>query len=520
MLLAFAPCRLRVSIALACLVLTAGCVTNPDKATTLVQPKTPIAKTLTNFSQAKRCMDKLFQDAGISGLPITSDNIRDATQTVNLSTEDMIITAIDDMSSRSKAFSYFTISGPGSSANTIQAIYTNPAQLNPATVPDMFIRGSISQSDNSVVADSAGGAVTVPWVSIGADKEQVADTISIDLQVVGMRTYSVIQGVTTSNTITIVSQAEGKNARGLINSGSFGAGLSVSLSSRQREGRSQAVRTLMEYSLIELLGKLTAVPYTRCLELPSTDPRSMQFARDLYDQLTPEERIKRVQEALRRIGIYSGPVDGRLSSSLQAAVTQAKVERDLVPNGRVDFQIFNTLFNENLISNSPVWEASASTAATFEGRMPVDGRDPVGFSMDLLTQRPLARGDEMRVKLSVAKAADVYCYYDFVKDRAVQTVRIFPNRFQADNRLHAGDSIVVPEPGSRLRIVLNGAEEQAIACIATQSSYPAGEPDVVTQADLEPLRCGWSGVDCPVDQHQRVDTLKTSVRTVTFREGT
>ncbi|MEL6317989.1 MAG: peptidoglycan-binding protein, partial [Pseudomonadota bacterium] len=300
---------------------TASCATAPGKVATIGQPKTPVARTITNFSHAKRCMDRLFAENGRRGLLITADEIPDATQSVSVGARDMVISALSDMSLHSGAFDFFTVEPASGAIVTLQEQFSPLNRLDAARVPRVYIRGSISQSDNNVATDGAQASVTLPNVSLGVGRNQAAGTISIDLQIARLASRTIVPGVTASNTITIVSSDESQSARGLINGGSFGAGLSVSLGSSEREGRGQAVRTLMDYSLIELVGKWTKVPYQRCLELPSTDPAVMQTARERYDDLDPEARTRAVQIALAATGEYAGPANGVMSLELQDAVT-------------------------------------------------------------------------------------------------------------------------------------------------------------------------------------------------------
>lgn len=501
--------------------LMAGCVTTPgDKVVTVSQPKTPVGKTITSFTQAKRCMDQLFVEAGKSGIPITTGNISDETGTVKVSEQDMVINAIADMSVQSRAFTFFTVETGPSSVVFIQDQFAPLSNVRADQLPSVYIRGSISQSDNNVTSDGQSGSVTLPFVSIGKGETQVAGTVSIDLQMANVATRNVMSSVTTSNTITIVSNDDSTSARGLINQGAIGGALSISLSSAQREGRSQAVRTLMEYSLIELLGKYTRVPYQRCLSLDSTDPASMQTARALYDGMKPEERIRAVQAALVSINAYAGPINGAMSPRFQDAVSLAKARRDLVADGRVDFQLFNALYEENLISRDG-GAVPGPIPGTQEVRVPTptpaSGRDPLGLTVKLTNPAP-AVGEAISLRVATGQPARVYCYYEYVENGATVTTRIFPNRFQSENMVRPNSPIVVPGPSDPFKIRLNSTNDESIACVATTVEYGgARRLELLRQADLEPLVCPYPGVACPVFEHQKVDQFNTSAKKVTFR---
>jgi len=496
-----------------------GCMTDPKNTSTIMQPRTPVAKTLTNLNQAKSCMDQLFLDGARRGIPITSEKIEDATGTVKVSTVDMTINAISDMSKRSEAFSYFHIEAQGSQIGNIQNALV-PLKSNPSQIPPVYIRGSVSQADNSIVRDNVSGSFTVPFASIGGGKDQSFDTISIDLQLVDVATRTVKTGITTSNTITVVSESESESARGLIQNGAFGAALSVSLASSKREGRGQAVRTLLEYSLIELLGKYTHVPYHRCLELPSADPASMQSAQAYYDGLSAEARTRAVQTALNSTREYAGPVDGVMREALQQAVSAAKLKRGLNADGRIDFQLFNALYNENVLPNEIVnaKPANPAEAPPVSAPTPASGRDPFGLTLTL-TQPVSALGDVVSVRASVDAPARLYCYYEFHEQGGIRVTRIFPNQFQRDNHLVPGRNVLIPGQNS-FQIVLNDTAPESIACVATTIDYRgANALPFLKEPDLTPISTppDFSGLPYVIYKHQQVDSVQTTVKKITFQ---
>jgi len=502
----------------------AGCNTTPgDRVVTEAAPATPVVRTVTNFEQAKRCMDQLFLDFGKRGINITTGDITDATGSVKVSEKDMIIKAISDMSVRSGAFAFFSVEAINSSVDIIQRQFAPLERVQLGQVPDVYVRGSISQSDNNVTSDGQSGSVTLPFVSIGMGQNQVTGTIGVDFQMASTRTRQIVPNVATSNTITIISNDDSTSARGLISQGGFGGAMSVSLSSAQREGRGQAVRTLIELSMIELLGKYTRVPYQRCLSMESGNPAVMKAARDLYDKMTPDMRTRAVQNALARNGEYKGPVDGRMSAALQDAVSLAKDRRGLLPDGRVDNQIFTALYEENLLETADLPERPAADPAVsppVSQPVAAGGRDPIGLKLDL-ARNDLKLGDAIQINASAEVAVRLFCYYEFVEKGAPQIVRIFPNRFQTDNMLPPHQTVTIPRTQDPFQIKLNSQNDESIACVATTADYSHAAASqrvaVLRQPDLTPLECGFPGIGCPVYEHQGLAPLETASRMVTFR---
>ncbi|MFP3632932.1 hypothetical protein SB776_40700, partial [Burkholderia sp. SIMBA_045] len=65
--------------AAASLLFLGACVTSGEQATVVQKPKTPPVRTVSNFSEALRCMDTLMWNHGKRDIFITSNGIPDAT---------------------------------------------------------------------------------------------------------------------------------------------------------------------------------------------------------------------------------------------------------------------------------------------------------------------------------------------------------------------------------------------------------------------------------------------------------
>ena len=109
-------------------------------------PKTPAIKTVTNFSQALRCMDELFLAYGKNGIVVTSTGIPDETGKVRTGTKEMLITAIAKMTVKSNAFEFIDFHGGG---DDLARLFDTKGQ-SMMKIPDYYIRGSITQMDRPV----------------------------------------------------------------------------------------------------------------------------------------------------------------------------------------------------------------------------------------------------------------------------------------------------------------------------------------------------------------------------------
>lgn len=525
--------RIRSAAVAATALVLAGCQTNPQTASIVAQPNTPVVKNITSFSNSLRCMDDLFLAYGKRNIVITSDGLPDATGQISAGTKDMMITTLSKMSERSSAFQFIDIE-QGGAVDFIQ----NTARQGFA-LPDFYIRGAITQVDRNVASDSHSAGVALPFVSLGYSADQMLSVVTIDMNIGDVVKRQIIPGLHTTNTITVVARGQGADAEGIIQK----ASLFFEISQDRSQGTHQSVRTLIELGLMEVLGKLTKVPYWRCLQLSTTDPTVIEQARGWYDAMPPDEQVRVVQRGLAQTGDYAGPADGVLSAELREAVNRYKAQNDLIADGRVDFDLYYRLLADNRAvvptaaggngggapAPAAAAAASAASAAQPPGYRALDGdappvketpggRDPIG-----LTLVSSAGGNGARVPrdslvsltVTTRRDAQVYCYYEYAEGNSYRVARIFPNRWQRDGRVSAGRPVTVPGTGAGFTIspAEPGVDEQ-VSCVAVGKPYEAGkEPRVIAEDDLTPLVSA-KRLFQVIDQHLTADRVDSSVQTL------
>ncbi|MDZ7713182.1 MAG: DUF4384 domain-containing protein [Rhodovibrio sp.] len=498
-----------------------GCkTTNPEAAAVVAQPDTPVVKNITSFSNSLRCMDELFQDYGKRGIVITSDGLPDATGTINAGTKDMMITTLSKLSERSNAFRFVDIHSHGA----LNYIQRRTGQNY--DIPKYYIRGAITQVDRNVASDSVGGGIAIPMASLGYSEDQLLSVVTLDLNIGDTVARQIIPGLHTTNTITVVLSGRGGEAEGVIEK----ASLWFEVEQDRRQGSHQAVRTLVELGLIEVLGKLTKVPYWRCLELDTTDPTLIAQARTWYDRMTIDERHRVVQAALKKTGDYGGPVTGQMNTAFKRAINGYKAEKDLIANGRVDFDLYYRLLADNR-AVVPTDDALRDSAGESGGTLidasyrpqapdrPVRAEAPSGVDPLGLNVRPVevsggyAVGDSLTLAVDVARPAHVYCYYRYADGSGDAVTRIFPNRWQRDSFITPGRTLRIPGPDADFRLVLSTAGvEEEVSCMAVEEPYRGQEtPLALTERDLEPITRA-RGLWEVVQQHQEARAQPPSVQ--------
>ncbi|MBW7851979.1 MAG: DUF4384 domain-containing protein [Rhodospirillales bacterium] len=466
--------RLSASILALSVLFTSAC-TAPEKAAVIRQPSTAPVKTISSFSEALRCMDTLLWKHGKQDIYVTSNGVPDETGRLLGGTKEMLITAISRMSERSNAFSFVDFEP---ALDSVNALYWMVGVRPEFRAPSYYVRGAITQLDENVIAEAASAGISLPKVDLAISADQIVSMISVDLSVGELVTRRILPGVTASNSIAVVSSGRGADAGGMIHK----AGLSFNVSLNRSEGMHQAVRTLIELSAIEVLGKLARVPYWQCLGIEQTNPAYMAQARSWYDDMSPAERVTFAQRVLRADGYYDGATDGNDDAATRAAVGRYQADHDLIATGRVDFDLYYRMLGSATARALPPVEQGRPKPA--EPETASFAAPDVILASDRGPQPTYRPGEALVVRAQTTADGFLYCYY---ADGDGSVARIFPNRFQPDPFLAANTQVEIPPGPQRpfnIRMDQPGAREQ-IACVASPHEVGMGLPEQYKAADLE-----------------------------------
>lgn len=457
------------------------------RAATASGPKTPAIKTITNFSQALRCMDELFLAFGKTGIVISSAGIPDETGKVKLGTKEMMISAIAKMTMRSNAFEFIDYHSQGDDlSNLFQTI--GVASLKK---PDYYIRGAITQMDDNAVRNNKGAGISLPFLDLGYSKDESFDLISMDMSVGETATRRILPLTNTSNTMVITKG--GKSGEG---GGKLGKlGLSFNLDMSRSEGVGATTRALLELGIIETLGKFTQVPYWRCLDVDSTNPLARATALETFESMKDKDIIQFVQRKLGgSMGRYKGPMDGVMSDALKTAIAEYQSAASLIADGKLNFDLYYSLLDDtqNALAALPALPSPVTAPAPLPAPVaapvaaaPVAPVQSAPFHVTLESDRgtrPAYKvGEVLNLMLSLSGNGTVYCYYE---DVGKNTARIFPNQFSGNSNLSAGSTLRLPSGGFKIKFDQPGRER--VACIGADREMIV--PNAVKGArDLAPL---------------------------------
>lgn len=473
-----------------------GCAFSPPEAAPIAaQPKTLPVRNVTSFSASLRCMDDLFQRMGKTNYLITAQEIPDATGKVQTGTKEMLISAISQMSVKSNAFNFIDFEEYGSVfvLGSFLAAPGGPPVPAGFEVPNYYVRGAITQLDSGAIAESASGGIGIPQADIGFSTDQVMSVVSVDLNIGNVLNRRMLPGVSANNSIVVRRSGTSADAGATINK----LGANFNLTFNQSEGMHAAVRSLIELSTIEVLGKLLQVPYWRCLEIEQTNTEVVAVARGWFDTMSPDERVSFVQRALAGQNRYAGPITGRMDAMTRDAIGAYQAERGLLADGRITFDLYADLIAGDLaLGREPARDVAPDPLIPAA----LDYAEPI--NLNLTTPRGpahrYAAGEALTLTLRSSADAFAYCYY---QDGSGTVARIFPNRFAPDPYLPARQALYLPGNAPFDLVPERPGSTEEVLCVAAGAEIGRTMPALLQVDDLTPI------------QVQGLDQVETLLRT-------
>ena len=501
----------RLCLALAMAGSLAGCANQMDLTkktvdeTQAVKQGTQTApfRSITGFSSSLRCMDNLMIDYGVRDVSMLVEDIVDQTKKVNAGTRDMLISAVSDMTRRSRSIRVVAF---GRDATNVISFLASAQRQNAYEVTPQFdIKGSISQFDENVIRNQRDLGFSIqPFLNLGVSRDAASSVLGLDLSVLTTDDMSILPGVTSRNSVVILKQGSGSDADAAYHK--FGVSYSMSLS--KSEGQAQALRGLVELAVIELMGKLTKTPYWSCL---GADPKASEEIRaemsDWYYAMAASrvELIGYFQTGLRRRGFYDGPIDGQFNPAIDEAIGNYRAALGLSKQALLDEPFFNAYLTADhtkiprpetpatmkvrapaaAAAPAPALSAAAPLAAPTRPATAAQAAEPMRLLLAAQNgQTSFASGEAISLTIRPNRDAYVYCY---LLDEQAKVTRFFPNRFAKDPLITATQALQLPgRMRFQLAIKSRGARE-SITCFATPKDVMAQLLDSVVGIDFETL---------------------------------
>jgi curli biogenesis system outer membrane secretion channel CsgG len=477
-------------------------------------------RNITNFSDALRCMDGLFITYGIRDVAVMVEDLDDKTKKVTAGTKDMLISATSSMTRRSSAIRLNTFGKD--SIGLTEWILRGGRSSTFNDLPQFVIRGSVSQFDQNLSSGERSGGIAIGnVVSAGAADRVSRSRLAIDLNMIHGSNFSIVPGVTSQNSIEIRNEGKGVDADATIRK----LGINFNMTIAKSEGQAQGLRNLVDLAVIELFGRLSRTPYWVCIGSSADSPEVAKEIEDWHYAMERNENlVPYVQYQMRIRGYYAGPIDGQMSQALGESVALYRAAMG-GERGRavIDADFFKRYLTADhaqvLVKNPPPVPApGANTDRVRSTPSPGPSSAPSGPSAPAVGRLQISvqsasgeqifdRGQPIQLAVAANRPAHLHCY---MRDERQQLQRIFPNRFNRDTLVRAGETLQLP--GSmRFQIVASPrGSTEAVVCYATERDVLAELPRRVLGVDFENLALG------------SFDEIKAAFRSVSndqFAEG-
>jgi hypothetical protein len=487
----------RKVLGLAVVAILAGCATNKplvDQQPKPIGPSATPQRNLTHFAQGLRCMDDTLLRFGIRDVSMMIEEMQDNSRKLGAGTRDMMVSAISDMTRRSRGVRLVTFGQDNQNVVNLINLAQRANQFK--VVPQYDIRGSVTQFDEDVVKNQAGiGAsltslVTGPLFGIRFNNSKQISVLGFDASIISTDDLSLVPGVSSKNVVMVTKEesSAGDGTAQLRN-----GNLSFSFTVGRSEGTAQALRNMVELATIELVGKLLRVPYWTCLNIDQNSPEIKREIEDWFVSMQgTEDLAKFLQEQLRNRKFYDGPVDGKPNASYDEALVAYRKGLGLKTDAAFDVAAF-TQFLVRPVPTAPKQPFTVAKADAAKSDANGGTPEAPAQSTNKLTVRTAKqkyrKGEPIDLTVTTSESAYLYCYVQSPSNGKIQ--RIFPNRFVRDPRIEAGAPLVLP--GAQGFKVLAGGEDarqQIVGCLATSREVYNELPPQLRWGDFEDIRLG------------------------------
>jgi hypothetical protein len=338
---------------------------------------------VTDFNASLTCMDDLLAIQQVDPIYLASSPITNFTseRSISKGSTEMLISALSKMTIRSQGVHYVSF---GSDIQNILSLQGSHPDKELFRAPDYFIRGGLTQMNKTFWSSQKGYGISTQidpgnlidggtfFLLRGQEDatqsiSQSANygTLTMDLNAGYVATLQMIPGAVSSNTLAL-SSTKGKAVSADISMNDLG--YSFSMSNNISKDFNNVLRSLIEVSAIELVGKIQGVPYWRCLANAGVNKEKntallAEFVEQ--NQTQPDEIIKTVQRALADLDYYTGTIDGQLGELTSDALFRYQTRMGLLASGSIGFETFRSINTYTPLRDTPYvtwWESISQTA--------------------------------------------------------------------------------------------------------------------------------------------------------------
>lgn len=437
-------------------------------------PAVEPVRAITSFSDSLTCMDGLLRQSNIGETVVAVKTVKDPSGKAAVAAGEMIVTALSQMSKTSGAFKVADFEVDPLKQDTVQTL-TNlllPTGSMAIPAPQLYISGAISYLDQGVLRKSNSAGVSYGENGeLGVSGDLQTTALGLELHIGDFLTRTLYPGIDSANEIVAANKGFGIDGGAKIKK----TGVQFSLERNLSQGVGGAMRTLVDLGTIELVGKLTKVPYWQCLSLDQAHPEFQRELLDWYGGMGERSKVKFFQTGLKNLGYYSGKVDGKSSKEFREALSAFQKDNKATPSGFINFESY-----ERLMKNYVKTDANGNFKKV--GLEPSDDKEEqprdgypvlnsdkdapinVGINLNKSTYR---RDDTLELDVNVDRDSTyLACFY---QDASKSITQVYPNPVQGESITSKNNPLKIP--GSDAFILsLNEKGKESVMCMASYYS--------------------------------------------------
>lgn len=437
-------------------------------------PAVEPVRAITSFSDSLSCMDGLLRQSNIGETVVAVKTVKDPSGKAAVAAGEMIVTALSQMSKTSGAFKVADFEVDPLKQDTVQTL-TNlllPTGSMAIPAPQLYISGAISYLDQGVLRKSNSAGISHGEngeLGISGDLQTTA--LGLELHIGDFLTRTLYPGIDSANEIVAANKGFGIDGGAKIKK----TGVQFSLERNLSQGVGGAMRTLVDLGTIELVGKLTKVPYWQCLSLDQAHPEFQRELLDWYGGMGERSKVKFFQTGLKNLGYYSGKVDGKSSKEFREALSAFQKDNKATPSGFINFESY-----ERLMKNYVKTDANGNFKKV--GLEPSDDKEDqprdgypvlnsdkdapinVGINLNKSTYR---RGDKLELDVNVDRDSTyLACFY---QDTSKSITQVYPNPVQGESITSKNSPLKIPGSDA-FTLSLNEKGKESVMCMASYYS--------------------------------------------------
>lgn len=236
---------------------------------------------------------------------------------------------------------------PAHQSNMMSLGYTDFSQK---IKPSLVISGGITEFDRGLKTIKKGVNLDAEsgnfGISGGTEDAVSMDRLAIDINLIDFDTWAMVPQMNASNSINLYMGRKGASVGFSILSNAFG----YDASTKVIQGRHQAVRMLVEMSIVEALGRYMSLPYWKLLPNGEEDGVVIRNVLAMFNSAEASGQVEMIQKLLYLNG-YDVDATGEDDDKTTNAINEY-VKKQGLASSKMDSTLFKSLFTTIQVKNN------------------------------------------------------------------------------------------------------------------------------------------------------------------------